>query len=97
MVRLRSIRKFEQFQFPGPLEKTTSGWPYKGRTPDKMFLYEIISNKLTGMISISYHYSCSHSSLIFQGVDVDKWDYFLRDSKATGVKVFLDILTNQYS
>ena len=36
--------------------------------PDKFYLYELISKKITG-------------------VDVDKFDYFLRDSKATGLTV----------
>lgn len=44
------------------------GYPYAGRPAEKFYLYEIISNKLTG-------------------IDVDKWDYLLRDSLATGVKI----------
>lgn len=36
--------------------------------PEKFYLYELISNKITG-------------------VDVDKFDYFLRDSKAAGLTV----------
>jgi len=52
----------------GPLDKTRTGYPLQGRGPEKYFLYEIISNKLTG-------------------VDVDKWDYFLRDSKSTSINI----------
>jgi len=47
------------------------GWKFVGRGPDKYYLYEIISNKESG-------------------VDVDKWDYFLRDSMATGIKIVFD-------
>jgi len=47
----------------GPLDRENQDkvFPYKGRGPEKYYLYEIISNKITG-------------------VDVDKWDYFLRDN-----------------
>jgi len=56
----------------GPIDgEEGGGYPYKGRGPEKYFLYEIISNKLTG-------------------VDVDKFDYFLRDSQATGLKITFD-------
>lgn len=44
---------------------------YKGRGPDKMFLYEIVSNRRTG-------------------IDVDKWDYFSRDSLYLGLKSSFD-------
>merc|ERR550532_1085503 len=52
----------------GPLDKAAAGYPYKGRGPEKYYLYEIVSNKLTG-------------------VDVDKWDYFLRDSRACDLNI----------
>ncbi|XP_068217832.1 deoxynucleoside triphosphate triphosphohydrolase SAMHD1-like, partial [Palaemon carinicauda] len=55
----------------GPTDSSIAEWPYKGRTSDKAFLYEIVSNKRTG-------------------VDVDKWDYFLRDSHSLGIKVTFD-------
>jgi len=61
----------------GPLEDRT-GYPYQGRGPEKFFLYEVISNKLTG-------------------VDVDKWDYFLRDSRSTDIKIMFNydrLITN---
>ncbi|XP_072918223.1 deoxynucleoside triphosphate triphosphohydrolase SAMHD1-like [Hemitrygon akajei] len=43
-----------------------SEWPYKGRSQEKSFLYEIVANKRTG-------------------IDVDKWDYFARDSYHLGI------------
>jgi len=46
-------------------------YPYKGRGPKKYYLYEIISNKITG-------------------VDVDKWDYFLRDNKSLKIGITFD-------
>lgn len=57
----------------GPLDKSTSGsgYQYKGRGPEKFFLYEIISNKVTG-------------------VDVDKWDYFLRDDMNLKIGITFD-------
>jgi len=62
----------------GPIEESQPGYPYKGRGPEKYFLYEIVSNKLTG-------------------VDVDKWDYFMRDSKATNLSIYFNytrLITN---
>ncbi|XP_072918220.1 deoxynucleoside triphosphate triphosphohydrolase SAMHD1-like [Hemitrygon akajei] len=44
-----------------------SEWPYKGRSQEKSFLYEIVANKRTG-------------------IDVDKWDYFARDSYHLGIR-----------
>jgi len=57
----------------GPLEgqDPKKEYPYKGRGPEKYFLYEIISNKLTG-------------------VDVDKWDYFLRDNISLKIGITFD-------
>jgi len=57
----------------GPLENQnpTKEYPYRGRGPEKYFLYEIISNKLTG-------------------VDVDKWDYFLRDNSNLRIGITFD-------
>ncbi|XP_037780703.1 deoxynucleoside triphosphate triphosphohydrolase SAMHD1-like [Penaeus monodon] len=54
--------------------KTSSGdWPYKGRPREKAFLYEIVSNKRSG-------------------IDVDKWDYIVRDGHTLGIKVTFDYL-----
>ena len=61
------------------------GYPYAGRPAEKYYLYEIISNKLTGNNKVCY--TNNYFTLIFLGIDVDKWDYLLRDSLATGVKV----------
>lgn len=57
----------------GPLDgqDKTKEFPYKGRGPEKYFLYEIISNKITG-------------------VDVDKWDYFLRDNLSLKIGITFD-------
>lgn len=52
-------------------DQTRSIWPYKGRDISKSFLYEIVSNKLTG-------------------IDVDKFDYFARDSYYLGTKISFD-------
>lgn len=60
--------KFIKELIDGPLDKAAVGYPYKGRGPEKYYLYEIVSNKLTG-------------------VDVDKWDYFLRDSRACDLNI----------
>eukprot|EP00092_Neocalanus_flemingeri_P022108 GFUD01023983.1.p1 GENE.GFUD01023983.1~~GFUD01023983.1.p1 ORF type:complete len:491 (+),score=131.99 GFUD01023983.1:108-1580(+) len=57
----------------GPLEgqDPKKEYPYKGRGPEKYFLYEIISNKITG-------------------IDVDKWDYFLRDNLNLKIGITFD-------
>jgi len=57
----------------GPLEgqNPKKEYPYKGRAVDKYFLYEIISNKITG-------------------IDVDKWDYFLRDNLNLQIGITFD-------
>jgi|EP01043_Picozoa_sp_COSAG02_P006840 hypothetical protein len=44
---------------------------YAGRPPDKHFLYEIISNDVSG-------------------VDVDKFDYFMRDAKLLNIPITFD-------
>ncbi|CAF4519480.1 unnamed protein product [Rotaria socialis] len=49
-------------------QDNTQVWPYKGRDISKSFLYEIVSNRLTG-------------------IDVDKFDYFARDSYYLGTKI----------
>ncbi|XP_032365689.1 deoxynucleoside triphosphate triphosphohydrolase SAMHD1 [Etheostoma spectabile] len=48
-------------------------WPYKGRTKEKSFLYEIVANK-------------------WNGIDVDKFDYFARDCHHLGMKNNFDHL-----
>ncbi|CAJ1085056.1 deoxynucleoside triphosphate triphosphohydrolase SAMHD1-like [Xyrichtys novacula] len=61
---------FIKEMFFGPLETDTNDgetWKYKGRGRDKSFLYEIVSNKSSG-------------------VDVDKFDYFARDSYHLGIQ-----------
>uniref|UniRef100_A0A3P8X801 HD domain-containing protein n=1 Tax=Esox lucius TaxID=8010 RepID=A0A3P8X801_ESOLU len=57
---------------PDPLNQEESQsisqpWPYMGRSEEKSFLYEIVSNKRNG-------------------IDVDKWDYFARDSYHLGIQ-----------
>ena len=47
-------------------------WPYLGRGKNQSFLYEIVSNKITG-------------------IDVDKWDYFARDSYHLGIPNSFDM------
>ncbi|XP_078092981.1 deoxynucleoside triphosphate triphosphohydrolase SAMHD1-like [Mustelus asterias] len=42
-------------------------WPFRGRSREKGFLYEIVANKRNG-------------------IDVDKWDYFARDSYHLGMQ-----------
>ncbi|XP_042872916.1 deoxynucleoside triphosphate triphosphohydrolase SAMHD1-like [Penaeus japonicus] len=54
-----------------PRETSNGDWPYKGRSRDKAFLYEIVANKRSG-------------------IDVDKWDYILRDGHTLGIKVTFD-------
>ncbi|XP_023347596.1 deoxynucleoside triphosphate triphosphohydrolase SAMHD1 [Eurytemora carolleeae] len=44
---------------------------FKGRGPEKHFLYEIVANKISS-------------------IDVDKWDYFLRDNKAMNIGLTFD-------
>ncbi|XP_032362898.1 deoxynucleoside triphosphate triphosphohydrolase SAMHD1 [Etheostoma spectabile] len=48
-------------------------WPYKGRTKEKSFLYEIVANE-------------------WNGIDVDKFDYFVRDCHHLGMKNNFDHL-----
>jgi HD superfamily phosphohydrolase len=52
-------------------ETKTGKWKYEGRPASKSFLYEIVSNKRTG-------------------IDVDKFDYFARDSHALGFPCAFD-------
>ncbi|KAJ8016324.1 hypothetical protein DPEC_G00006010 [Dallia pectoralis] len=78
--RLRNIKQLggTYFVFPGAshnrfehsigsLGSVMTWWPYKGRTVEKSFLYEIVANKRNG-------------------IDVDKWDYFARDSYHLGIQ-----------
>ncbi|CAF1040232.1 unnamed protein product [Adineta ricciae] len=59
----------------GVLDEQTNNqtWPYRGRDISKSFLYEIVSNKVTG-------------------IDVDKFDYFARDSYYLGTKISFEHL-----
>jgi HD superfamily phosphohydrolase len=52
----------------GPLDRSGE---FKGRGPEKRFLYQIVANKTSG-------------------IDVDKWEYFLRDSRAMNLKMRFD-------
>jgi len=47
------------------------GWPFKARSKEKSFLYEIVANERTG-------------------IDVDKFDYLMRDCYYFGVNCTLD-------
>ncbi|XP_034550751.1 deoxynucleoside triphosphate triphosphohydrolase SAMHD1-like [Notolabrus celidotus] len=65
---------FIKEMFFGPLDtkrNTDQKWPYNGREEKKAFLYDIVSNKRSG-------------------VDVDKFDYLLRDSYYLGIKTNFD-------
>ncbi|XP_038069887.1 deoxynucleoside triphosphate triphosphohydrolase SAMHD1-like isoform X2 [Patiria miniata] len=62
---------FIKEQIAGPQEQHNKSWPYRGRTKDKSFLYEIVANKRNG-------------------IDVDKWDYFLRDCHNLGISSSFD-------
>ena len=53
----------------GPLPD--SDGVFKGRGPEKHFLYEIVANKISS-------------------IDVDKWDYFLRDNMAMNIGLTFD-------
>ena len=58
-------------------------WPYRGRPEEKGFLYEIVANKENGkarLSSMPAPIPFSISIIYFAGIDVDKWDYFLRDN-----------------
>lgn len=59
---------------PTPFVDNEGNWTLKGRPREKSFLYEIVSNKLTGF-------------------DVDKLDYFLRDSTLGNVAVSFSLTT----
>lgn len=56
----------------GSEDEAPEGWEWRGPIKDKEFLYEVVSNKRTGL-------------------DVDRFDYFQRDSSRTGVKICFDV------
>ena len=56
----------------GSKNEAPPNWEWRGPPIGKEFLYEIVSNKRTG-------------------IDVDRFDYFQRDSYRTGVKVCFDL------
>lgn len=60
-------------------EKHEKGfYPYSARGPEKLYLYEVISNKQTGEARAVHRPP---------GMDVDKMDYLLRDAKALKIKL----------
>ena len=56
----------------GSKDDAPDDWEWRGAPKGKEFLYEIVSNKRTGL-------------------DVDRFDYFQRDSERTGVKICFDL------
>ena len=70
-------------------------WHYRGRPEEKSFLYEIVANKISGknefqaqklFTVMDFFSDCFETFDIVGnsfnlGVDVDKWDYFLRDKE----------------
>ncbi|CAI4232857.1 unnamed protein product [Auanema sp. JU1783] len=63
----------ELIEPPKKLFDDQGNWLMKGRTADKGFLYEIVSNPLTGL-------------------DVDKFDYILRDSATCGCSIAFSLV-----
>ncbi|XP_017270422.1 deoxynucleoside triphosphate triphosphohydrolase SAMHD1 isoform X2 [Kryptolebias marmoratus] len=82
---------FIKEQIAGPLN-TNSGprqkWPYKGRTPDKSFLYEIVANKRNGIDVDKWDYfarDCYHLG-IQNNFDYHRFLKFARVCEVDGQK-----------
>lgn len=82
---------FIKEQIAGPLEDATSEgdkWPYKGRTQDKSFLYEIVANKRNGIDVDKWDYfarDCYHLG-IQNNFDYRRFLKFARVCKVNGQK-----------
>ncbi|XP_073325862.1 deoxynucleoside triphosphate triphosphohydrolase SAMHD1-like [Pagrus major] len=70
----------------GPLD-TTAAWPYKGRSEDKSFLYEIVSNKRNGIDVDKFDYfarDCHHLGMK-NNFDYHRFFHFARVCEVKGV------------
>lgn len=82
---------FIKEQIAGPLEDATSEgnkWPYKGRTQDKSFLYEIVANKRNGIDVDKWDYfarDCYHLG-IQNNFDYRRFLKFARVCEVNGQK-----------
>ncbi|XP_073325864.1 deoxynucleoside triphosphate triphosphohydrolase SAMHD1-like [Pagrus major] len=71
----------------GPLD-TTAAWPYKGRSEDKFFLYEIVSNKRNGIDVDKFDYfarDCHHLGMK-NNFDYRRFFHFARVCEVDGEK-----------
>lgn len=82
---------FIKEQIAGPLQKSASQsdeWPYKGRTQDKSFLYEIVANKRNGIDVDKWDYfarDCYHLG-IQNNFDYRRFLKFARVCEVNGQK-----------
>uniref|UniRef100_A0A8C6WMN6 Deoxynucleoside triphosphate triphosphohydrolase SAMHD1 n=1 Tax=Neogobius melanostomus TaxID=47308 RepID=A0A8C6WMN6_9GOBI len=82
---------FIKEQIAGPLQNTLlllSQWPYKGRTQDKSFLYEIVANKRNGIDVDKWDYfarDCYHLG-IPNNFDYHRFLHFARVCEVNGQK-----------
>uniref|UniRef100_A0A8C6TI05 Deoxynucleoside triphosphate triphosphohydrolase SAMHD1 n=1 Tax=Neogobius melanostomus TaxID=47308 RepID=A0A8C6TI05_9GOBI len=82
---------FIKEQIAGPLQNTASQsakWPYKGRTQDKSFLYEIVANKRNGIDVDKWDYfarDCYHLG-IPNNFDYHRFLHFARVCEVNGQK-----------